>query len=164
MPTESPTVDPNYIQLLSIVATQNDTINALQIGLNTLQVIVDNVETGENEYPVDISLGSFSSGATVEFDLSPTSIPSNALKIQFYIQQFCGSSSPDSNRNIITTVVAHGRSFTHRFLFHPYSQSAYSTNSDNVWFPYPSDNIITVTSDSWSSNCGGTIRILRYSL
>ena len=90
--------------------------------------------------PIDY-LGTFelSYSSTHTFDF-PYAVPRDATEVLVYAVVNVGASGPDSRFNIkIYTQEDYNHRYEKYIAVHPYPQSAWSTNSENMWFPMTSD-------------------------
>lgn len=72
---------------------------------------------------------------TRSYDI-PYSIPYSASEVLVYVVINTGASGPDERENIkIYTQDDYYNTYEKYIAVHPYPQSAWSTNSDNMWFP-----------------------------
>jgi hypothetical protein len=77
--------------------------------------------------------------ATHTLDI-PYAVPDSAKEVLVYAVLNVGASGPDSRFNIqIYTQEDYNHRYAKYIAVHPYPQSAWSTNSENLWFPMTSD-------------------------
>lgn len=86
----------------------------------------------------------------------PDEIPSTASNVLVYATVGCGYANRDSINHIkIYTQGESNQVHYEKYLFmHTWSQQAFNSNSENMWFPMPIDRrvFITVTKDA-GPNC-----------
>ncbi len=97
----------------------------------------------------------------------PYSVPNSAKAVLIYAVVRCGYSGPDTSQNIaIYTEGLYGYPRYKKYLFvHSYPQKAYSFNSDNMWFPMPTNRKVYVTyptAMSLSTGCRLTLDAIGY--
>ena len=84
------------------------------------------------EYIADFQL-SYSATHTLNI---PYAVPSDATEVLVYAVVNVGASGPDSRTNVkIYTQDSDYNRYEKYIAVHPYPQSAWSTNSENMWFP-----------------------------
>ena len=74
----------------------------------------------------------------------PSIIPSTAREVLVYPTVRCGTSTIDMGADITYYVEVNGVRYEHFLYMHGYPQNAYNTNSDNMWFPMPSNRMVYV--------------------
>ena len=86
----------------------------------------------------------FSEATTHQLSI-PSVIPDTAREFLLYATVLCGYSHTNDLRADIIFYVEDGGTCYEKFLhMHTYRQSAYNTNSDNMWFPMPSNRLIHI--------------------
>ena len=86
----------------------------------------------------------------------PSAIPDAAREVLLYATVFCGLITPHINTDIaIYTVVGNERFEMYMYLrMYGWNQLAINTNSDNMWFPMPSNRLVYVQVPSTYSGAG----------
>ena len=84
---------------------------------------------------------SYAATHTVEI---PYSIPDSAQEVLVYTVVNVGASGPDSRSNVKIYTQEDYKTYAKYIAVHPYPQSAWSTNSENMWFPMTSNRKIYV--------------------
>eukprot|EP01084_Bolivina_argentea_P174867 302873_1 len=142
----------------------NISVSKLLSEMQQLKKRLHDLETGKNEIPIDVNLGTFGYASHKEFNI-PKDIPNKAKKILVYLTFNSGCVNGTSHPNITINVNAHYKVFKHHLNSMTYGQNAWAFNSDNMWLPMPKDRKITLTqSQAYSGNAGGSIKIIRYTL
>ena len=86
-----------------------------------------------------IGSSSFRSTGTTSFVL-PAAVPNDAKEVLLYVIVNVGSSGPRDARSDIKLYTEEGANKYEQYIgIHTYGQSAWSTNSDNLWFPMTSN-------------------------
>ena len=74
----------------------------------------------------------------------PSVIPNSAKEVLVLASVRVGHSSPDHSHYVKIYTRQNQRQYEKYIFLHTYSQSAYSTNSDNLWFPVTSGRQVFV--------------------
>ena len=138
-----------------LVGMRDDIVNSLQNHFGTVMlvcvcyqelIIRSYVLYSATWTPVnrtEIGQANFTPGTTFHFQI-PDIIPNSASEFLLYASMDCGTSVNDISDNIIFYVEHGGIRFEKFLRVHSYHQSAWNTNSDNMWFPMPADRQIHV--------------------
>ena len=90
-----------------------------------------------------IGMSDLKEAATFSYAI-PTLIPSTALEVLVYVAMNTGDTSGGTNDLKIYTQI--GTKQYAKYLFaHPFPQPAWNTNSENMWFPMPSNRLVYLT-------------------
>ena len=89
----------------------------------------------------NIGIHSLENATTYEFQI-PNVIPPTAREFMVYATVKCGYANLQGVSDIIFYVRHNGLRFEKFLYMHGYSQHAYNTNSDNMWFPMPADRLV----------------------
>ena len=81
---------------------------------------------------------------TVTFAI-PSVIPSTATEVLIYAGVFSGTSNRGPYHNLKFHTMIGSKRYEKYLLIYSWNQSAYNTNSDNMWFPMPSDRKLYLT-------------------
>ena len=82
---------------------------------------------------------------TLAYSIPPDVVPDAAVEILLYSTVFCGSTSRGVSANIVFYVEDGDGILYRKFLYMVgWDQLAYNTNSDNMWFPMPSNRMVYV--------------------
>ena len=88
-----------------------------------------------------LGLISFNNPATYQFFI-PDVVPDTAREFLLYASVICGGTVRDLSADIIF-YVENGSTRYEKFLhMYGWDQLAYNTNSDNMWFPMPSNRLV----------------------
>ena len=85
----------------------------------------------------------FDTASTFHFQI-PDIIPHTANEFLLYASLACGSADGIRTNSIVFYVEHDGIQFKEFLYMRSYPQSAWNTNSDNMWFPMPADRQIHV--------------------
>ena len=93
----------------------------------------------------------------------PDVIPSTAREVLIHASLHSGNALPDRSQHLkIFTQEGNNRYETYLYVL-SYSQPAYNTNSDNMWFPMPSNRrIMMVVSTDEGPSCGAELHAIGY--
>ena len=91
----------------------------------------------------EIGRDNLNNATTLSYTI-PDIIPTTAQAVLVYVTARCGHSSVNKDEDIIYYVVVNGVRYEHFLHMLGYPQLAYNTNSDNMWFPMPSDRLVYV--------------------
>lgn len=73
----------------------------------------------------------------------PTVIPSTAREVFVFVGAYQGDEYNNRDPDFLKIYTLQGTNSYEQYLYlMPYFQSAYNTNSDNMWFPMPSNRLI----------------------
>ena len=93
----------------------------------------------------------------------PSIIPNTAREFLLYSTATCGWSSINMNVDITYYVEVNGIRYEHFLNTHAYPQDAINTNSDNMWFPMPSNRMVYVEpSLAVPYNCHYSVSVIGY--
>ena len=88
--------------------------------------------------PENVSL---ENATTYNFQI-PNVIPLTAEEFMVYASVICGTASLRRSGDIIFYVLHNGLRLEKFLYMHGYDQRAFNTNSDNMWFPMPTDRLM----------------------
>lgn len=109
-----------------------------------------------------IGSSSFQSAHTVSY-LIPSVIPNTANEVFVYGEFQSGRSSPDRTSHFKIYTENNGRRYEQYILLHSFGQSAWNTNSDNLWFPMPRNRRIYMhIPNVHGGNIWGTLYAIGY--
>lgn len=109
-----------------------------------------------------IGSSSFQSAHTVSY-LIPSVIPNTANEVFVYGEFQSGRSSPDRTSHFKIYTENNGRRYEQYILLHSFRQSAWNSNSDNLWFPMPRNRRIYMhIPNVHSGNIWGTLYAIGY--
>ena len=92
----------------------------------------------------EIGRADLNTATTLSYSISSI-IPSTAREVLVYPTVLCGNSEPgNSGADIAYYVEVNGVRYENFLYMHGYPQNAYNTNSDNMWFPMPSNRMVYV--------------------
>ncbi len=80
---------------------------------------------------------------TIAYDI-PSVIPSSAKEVLVFASVDVGRSGPDRSHFVKIYTQQAERQYEKYVMFHTHSQNAWSTNSDNLWFPMTSGRQVFV--------------------
>ena len=94
----------------------------------------------------------------------PSIIPNTAQGVLLYSIARCGTSSDVGRGGDITYYVVENEvRYEHFLLMRAYPQEAHNTNSDNMWFPMPSNRLVYVDVPiALPGNCFTTVSVIGY--
>ena len=93
----------------------------------------------------------------------PNIIPNSARAVLIYPTTRCGYSNADIGADLSYYVVVNGTRYEHFLHMHAYRQDAYNTNSDNMWFPMPSNRLLYVgVPITFPNNCHTFVSVIGY--
>ncbi len=94
----------------------------------------------------------------------PNVIPSTAKNVLIYTVMFCGEANVANTLHLkVFTQDGSNKRFEKYLYMLTYSQVAYNTNSDNMWFPMPINRRIYMTVDrDVGTNCGAYLYAIGY--
>jgi hypothetical protein len=82
--------------------------------------------------------------SAVSFNLPSSTIPPGASEMLVYAGVFFGNCPGGNIQDIKISVNANGVSYDQFIFMRYYLQAAWNSNSDNMWFPVPSDGKINI--------------------
>ena len=167
-----------FISLLSALsAAQNNSAECATIQFHltqlttTIQSLCSSVELAPSSNNVEWEsitleqIGTINMRSTSEqsFIIPVSSIPTTAKEVLVYIYAFMGSSSSRTSLMTIHTEKSHTRKFKKYLPIKTYHQSAWSSVSENMWFPLTSNRRIYVKLSSVTTgNVSGYINVIGY--
>ena len=91
-----------------------------------------------------IGINNLNKDARLSFQIPNNIFPVTAKEILLHATVQCGSSTAAGNPFVDVSfyVEENGIQFKKLLLMRGYSQNAYNTNSDNMWFPMPSNGMV----------------------
>ena len=94
----------------------------------------------------------------------PDVIPLTARELLVYASVKCGTATVQRSGDIIVYVMHNGLRFEKFLYMHGYRwQAAFNTNSDNVWFPMPSDRLVHLEiTAAIPGNCSARLSTIGY--
>ena len=126
--------------------------------------IAQNPDVEWNEYPLtQIGTIDMTSTSTQTFDI-PTNIPAGATEVLVYTYVLMGYSTNLFTQMKVYTETSITRQFVKYLPIRTWSQSAYSTVSENMWFPISTNNrrVFVMLSHPASVNVAGFVNIIGY--
>ena len=115
--------------------------------------------------PVDLTyIGTVSLSTTSTFHFQiPDIIPHTASEFLLYASLDCGDGGGTKTNDIAFYVEHDGVQFKKFLYMRSYHQSAWNTNSDNMWFPMPADRQIhVIVQVAVPRNCRARLRTIGY--
>ena len=107
-----------------------------------------------------ISIGNVSLNTTgVQAFHLPVSVPVTAKEVLLFVDIQVGHTSPDRSSHVKLYTTHNGVHYAKYISVHTYDQSAWSTNSDNIWLPLFTSRTIYVKSPNAHYNNRGPIYI-----
>ncbi len=94
----------------------------------------------------------------------PEVIPSTAKNVLIYAAAHCGSAIKGSKTHLkIFTDEGRDQRYEKYLYMHSWTQTAINTNSDNMWFPMPTNRRIYMTVDKdHGAHCGAYLHTIGY--
>ena len=98
---------------------------------------------------------------TYSISISSSVIPDTAREMLIYIHVYCYTSSHNTFNDLQLYVVQDGVTYTKYIAMYDYV-SDYTVNSENMWFPVPTNRVLYFTVPSGFSNCYSDIYAIGY--
>ena len=98
------------------------------------------------------------------FIIPVSSIPTTAKEVLVYIYAIMGSSSDSISLMTIHTEISHTRKFKKYMPIKTYKQNAWSSVSENMWFPLTSNRriYVSLSKATTGKNVHGYINVIGY--
>lgn len=110
-------------------------------------------------------IGTINMASTFEQSfIIPSSIPTTAKEVLIYVYAFMGTSSSRTSQMTIHTETSHTRKFKKYLPIRAYNQNAFSSVSENMWFPLTSNRRIYVSLSTalTGTNVFGYVNVIGY--
>ena len=109
-------------------------------------------------------IGTINMGSTsTQSFLLPNSVPDTAKEVLVYVYAYMGFSSNRFSTMKVFTEANATRKFIKYLAIRTYHQEAYSTVSENMWFPMPSNrHVYVMLSQALTGNVHGFVNVIGY--